>query len=112
MTTAASEAAILKVCLRAGLPGIARRFFRRANRLLDSAWSIAAGSDLAYPEVEGKRNLANRLAGLYLSRLIHAAQEDSVLHLAFQRVTNLIEPPVVLFRPNIVLRTLFGNYKR
>jgi 2-polyprenyl-6-methoxyphenol hydroxylase-like FAD-dependent oxidoreductase len=112
MTTAASEAALLDECLRAGLPGIARRFFRRASTLLDSPWSIAAGSDLAYPEVEGKRVPAMRFVGQYLDRLLLASNEDTVLNVAFQRVTNLMDPPSTLFRPNIVLRVLSGNLRR
>jgi len=111
MTTAASEAALLDECLREGLPGIAQRFFQRASRLLDSPWSIAAGSDLAYPEVEGKRNPAMGLVGRYLDRLLLASREDAVLNVAFQRVTNLINPPASLFSPNIVLRVLFGGFK-
>jgi 2-polyprenyl-6-methoxyphenol hydroxylase-like FAD-dependent oxidoreductase len=112
MTTAASEAVILDECLSAGLPGIAQRFFRRASRLLDSPWSIAAGGDLAYPEVEGKRIPAMRLVGQYLSRLLQASREDTVLNIAFQRVTNLLDPPASLFRPNIFLRVLLGNLRR
>lgn len=111
MTTAASEAALLDECLRAGLTGIARRFFKRAGHLLDAPWTIAAGSDLAYPQVEGKRARSGRLIGLYLARLLAVAQEDFSLNIAFQKVTNLIEPPASLFRPNIVLRVLFGRVK-
>ena len=112
MTTAANEAAILDECLRAGLPGISRRFFRRASRLIDSPWSIAAGSDLTYPEVEGKRDPAERLVGSYLARLLRASQTDNALNIAFLRVTNLIDPPTSLFQPNIVWRVLVGNLKR
>ena len=112
MTTAAIEAAELGECLRAGLPGLPARFFRRAGRILDSPWSIAAGSDLAYPEVEGKRIPAMRLVGNYLRRLMLASRQDLVLNVAFQRVTNLIEPPASLFRPNIVLRVLLGSIRQ
>ena len=112
MTTAASEAALLDDCLGAGLPGIAPRFFGRASRVLEAPWSIAAGSDLAYPEVEGKRSPAMGLVGKYLNRLLLASREDNVLNLAFQKVTNLMEPPASLFRPNIVMRVVFGNLKR
>lgn len=52
-----------------------------------------------------------RLVGLYLDRLLLASREDTVLNIAFQRVTNLIDPPASLFRPNIVLRVLFGKLK-
>jgi len=112
MTTAASEGALLDECLKAGLTGIARRFFKRVSRILDAPWTIAAGGDLAYPQVEGKRVLSGRLVGLYLTRLLAVASEDSNLNLAFQKVTNLIEPPTRLFRPNVVLRVLFGSIKR
>lgn len=107
MTTAACEAELLDSCLRQGLTGLAPRFFRRASRLLDSPWDIAAGSDLAYPEVEGRRAPAMRMVGLYLDRLLKASRQDTVLNLAFQRVTNLIDPPASLFRPHIVWRVLF-----
>jgi 2-polyprenyl-6-methoxyphenol hydroxylase-like FAD-dependent oxidoreductase len=112
MTTAASEAALLDECLRAGLPGISKRFFSQASRLLDSPWDIAAGSDLAYPEVEGKRIPAMRLVGLYLNRLLLASRKDTVLNVAFQKVTNLLAPPISLFQPKIVWRVLVGGSKR
>jgi len=112
MTTAASEAALLDDCLGAGLAGIAPRFFQRAGRLLDSPWSIAAGSDLAYPEVEGKRNPAMGLVGKYLDRLLLASREDTVLNVAFQKVTNLMEPPASLFRPKIVMRVVYGGFRK
>jgi 2-polyprenyl-6-methoxyphenol hydroxylase-like FAD-dependent oxidoreductase len=112
MTTAAGEGALLDECLKAGLTGIARRFFNRASRLLDAPWNISAGSDLAFPQVEGKRAPSGRLVGLYLTRLLVVASQDSSLNLAFQKVTNLIEPPASLFRPDVVLRVLFGKIKR
>ncbi len=111
MTTAASEAALLDECLQAGLPGLARRFFNRAGRLLDAPWSMAAGGDLAYPQVEGKRTRAGQLVGLYLARLLAVALEDSSINLAFQKVTNLTEPPTTLFHPKIVIKVLFGRTK-
>jgi 2-polyprenyl-6-methoxyphenol hydroxylase-like FAD-dependent oxidoreductase len=112
MTTAAIEAVELDKCLRKGRTDLARRFFRQVNRLLDSPWSISAGSDLAYPEVEGKRVLATRLVGKYLDRFFKASRNDNELNVAFQRVTNLIEPPTSLFRPNIVMRVVLGNMRK
>ena len=110
MTAAASEAAVLDEMLQSAAnplrPGFARRFFRRASSLLDSPWSIAAGSDLAYPEVEGKRALGMGLIQSYLNRLLRVSSEDSEVNLAFQKVTNLIAPPPSLFHPRIVLRVL------
>jgi 2-polyprenyl-6-methoxyphenol hydroxylase-like FAD-dependent oxidoreductase len=110
MTTAASEAAVLDEMLHSASdtlpPRFARRFFHRASSLLDSPWSIAAGSDLAYPEVEGKRAPGMGLVQSYLDRLLRVSSEDSEVNLAFQKVTNLIAPPPSLFHPRIVLRVL------
>jgi 2-polyprenyl-6-methoxyphenol hydroxylase-like FAD-dependent oxidoreductase len=112
MTTAATEATVLDKCLQAGLNGISRRFFHQASRLLDAPWAIAAGGDLAYPQVEGKRAITGRLLGLYLTRLLVKAHEDPNLSITFQRVSNLMEPPASLFRPETVLRVMFGNIKK
>ena len=111
MTTGAIEAAMLDECLGDGLTGLAPRFFRRMGPQLDSPWSIAAGSDLAYPEVEGKRVPGSRMVGAYLNRLLLRSQQDITLNIAFQRVTNLIDPPAALFSPKIALRVLFGSPK-
>lgn len=106
MTTAASEAVLLGECLREGLHGLAPRFFRRAAHLLDSPWSISAGSDLAFPEVEGKRSRVGSMVGVYLTQLLLASRKDTSLSVAFQRVTNLMDPPQSLFRPGIVWKVI------
>lgn len=113
MTTAAVEADLLDQCLGAGgLDGLARRFFQNAGKQLDSPWQIAAGSDLAYPEVQGKRAPGSKLVGAYLERLLLASQTDTTLNLAFQRVTNLMDPPSALFHPKIVARVIQGRRGR
>lgn len=106
MTTAINEAALLDECLRGGLDGIGPRFFRHAARLLDSPWSISAGSDLAFPEVEGKRSRVGSMVGAYLTQLLIASRKDTSLNVAFQRVTNLIDPPQSLFAPKIVWKVI------
>jgi len=112
MTTAACEAEIIDELLPAGVDGIAKKFFQRAGKLLDSPWQIAAGSDLNYPEVEGKRDPSLKLINPYMSRLLKATSSDPVVNLAFQKVTNLIEPPASLFHPAIMARVLFGGAAR
>lgn len=114
MTVAASEAALLDELLEANPAGeragwLARTFFRRAGKLLDSPWMIAAGSDLAYPGVEGKRAPGMGLVRRYMARLVNVCNTDTVVNLAFQRVTNLLDPPASLFAPGIMLRVLFGK---
>jgi 2-polyprenyl-6-methoxyphenol hydroxylase-like FAD-dependent oxidoreductase len=112
MTTAATEAALLDECLSEGMDSLARRFYKRAAVVLASPWAIAAGSDLAYPEVEGKRAPSQKIVAAYLNRLLLVSQHDPVLNIAFQKVTNLIEPPASLFHPKIMKRVFFPGRQK
>ncbi|MGV9778062.1 hypothetical protein ACWDS7_39305, partial [Streptosporangium sp. NPDC003464] len=88
------------------------RFFRGAAKLIDTPWSISVGTDLRFPEVEGRRTAAVRLTNAYVNRLHAAATTDPVLGAAFLRVLNLIDPPARLLSPAIVLRVLRGSLGR
>ena len=52
MTVAAMEAEALHRCLTAGADGLTRRYFHAAAKIVGNAWQLAAGGDLALPEVE------------------------------------------------------------
>lgn len=112
MTIAAAEALVLRDCLRRGRAHLAPRFFRRAARLIDIPWSMAVGSDLRFPEVDGARPLRLRVANRYLTRLHVAAERDPVIGRAFLRVVNLVARPERLLAPDIVLRVLLANLRR
>jgi len=68
MTVSALDAAALRDCLRHGSSGLARKYFQASAKPIGVAWQMAAGSDLAFPEVEGKRSQSmlaiNRLLDL------------------------------------------------
>jgi 2-polyprenyl-6-methoxyphenol hydroxylase-like FAD-dependent oxidoreductase len=53
MTVAAQEAVLLRQCLREGTADLAMRFFTAASAVIDTPWSISAGSDLRHPKVRG-----------------------------------------------------------
>lgn len=112
MTVAALEALLLRRLIAQGTDGLARRFFRGAAKLIDTPWSISVGTDLRFPEVEGRRTAAVRLTNAYVNRLHAAATTDPVLGAAFLRVLNLIDPPARLLSPAIVLRVLRGSLGR
>jgi hypothetical protein len=67
---------------------------------------MAAGGDLVFPGVQGRRTLKVRLVSTYLARLHAAAAHDAHLAIAFVRVAGLVAPPQSLLRPGIVLRVL------
>lgn len=112
MTVASLEALALRDALREGTPGLARRFFRQAGRLVDVPWEIAVGTDLRFPDVEGRRTPKVRLVNRYLSRVHVASAVDPAVGTAFLRVVNLLDRPEKLLTPAVALRVLRANLRR
>jgi 2-polyprenyl-6-methoxyphenol hydroxylase-like FAD-dependent oxidoreductase len=109
MTVALTEGLLLRSLLAGDRDRLWRRFFRGAGKLIDGPWSIAVGTDLRFPEVDGPRTIRVRLVNAYVHRLHAAARTDAVLGTAFLRVLNLVDPPHRLLRPAIVRRVLRGG---
>jgi 2-polyprenyl-6-methoxyphenol hydroxylase-like FAD-dependent oxidoreductase len=109
MSVAALEALTLRRHLRRGGLPEPRRLLRELGRAVDVPWDIAAGGDLVFPGVPGRRTLKARLANAYLARLHAAAADDASLAVAFARVAGLVAPPGSLLRPAVALRVLRGN---
>lgn len=112
MTVAAIEATVLRDCLRRGYRGLPRRFFRTSAKTVRVAWQTAAGSDLALPEVEGRRSMSMRLSNAFLERVLTAVEVDPVVAGQFMRVTAMVDPPARLFRPSIVRRVARARGRR
>jgi hypothetical protein len=74
-------------------------------------WEIAAGGDLVFPGVPGRRPLKVRLVSAYLARLHAAAAHDAALASAFVRVIGMVAPPRSLLGPGVALRVLRGNLR-
>jgi 2-polyprenyl-6-methoxyphenol hydroxylase-like FAD-dependent oxidoreductase len=106
MTVASIEAMILRDHLREGTEPKPARFLRDIARAINGPWDIAAGGDLSFPAVEGKRSLKVRMGNLYIPRLQAAAEYDGVLATAFLRSAGLVAPPTALLAPAMVLRVL------
>lgn len=73
MSVAALEAVQLRRCLERGEQRLARRFLCAAGKVVDPAWEMAIGGDLALPEVAGHRPVAVRIANAYRLPAEHAA---------------------------------------
>ncbi len=112
MSVAALEALELQRCLEQGIQGIARRFFRAATRIVDQAWDLAVGGDLALPEVAGRRTVPVRLRNAYMRRLLAAAERDPVVVEHLAPVIALLEPPTEILRPAVIRRVLVGAGRR
>jgi 2-polyprenyl-6-methoxyphenol hydroxylase-like FAD-dependent oxidoreductase len=108
MTVAALEADALRRCLASGGRRLGRRFFREAGKIVDHAWKMAMGADLALPEVEGPRPRSVRAINAYMGRLQRVAEHDPVVAEAFIRTIGMLEPPTHLMRPSVALRVVRG----
>jgi 2-polyprenyl-6-methoxyphenol hydroxylase-like FAD-dependent oxidoreductase len=106
MTTAVMEAELLQSLLEGtDREKLASRFFAAAAALLVEPWSLAAGGDLRFPEVEGERGPQDEEINQYLTQYRAAAAIDPVLGTAFLRVSNMIAPITSLFSPELMERT-------
>jgi len=112
MTVAATEAMVLRTCLRDGTERLARRFLQRAAKTIDIPWDIAVGGDLRFRSVEGSRTAKVRMVNAYLARLHVAAASDPAVGRAFLRVANLLTRPERLLAPDIALRVLRSVLRR
>ncbi|WP_046471516.1 FAD-dependent oxidoreductase [Allosalinactinospora lopnorensis] len=112
MSAAALQTAALRDCLKQGTHDLPRRFFRSAATPMNLVWQLAAGADLALPEVEGPRPLPVRILNSYVGRLQAESEHDPVLAGQFIRVAFLVDPPARLLRPATVLRVMTGKWRR
>jgi hypothetical protein len=107
MSVAAIEAETLRRLLERDGEPTPHRWFREVARVVDVPWDMAAGGDLVFPGVQGRRTRKLRLVSAYLARL-HAAAHDADLASAFVRVVGLVAPPQSLLHPSIAVRVLRG----
>jgi 2-polyprenyl-6-methoxyphenol hydroxylase-like FAD-dependent oxidoreductase len=106
MSVAAIEALVLRDCLQQGDRNLPRRFFRRSAKDIRVAWRSAVSSDLALPQITGKRPASIKMTNAYLERVLTAAQTDPAIVQQFLRSINMIDPPSRMLRPSTVLRVM------
>ncbi len=115
MTVAALEAQVLDVCLREQCEtrrdwhGFPQRYFRQVAKVIDIPWSLAAGADFNYPEVEGQKAPGTDLINWYVRKVQRASIYDPEVCRMLRAVTNLMQPLPRLFAPRIMLRVLSGS---
>ena len=106
MSVAAMEALALRKHLLRGAAPRPRRFFKDIAKIINVAWDIAAGGDLGFPGVEGKRTLKVKIGNYYNGKVIGAAMVDPTITDLFFRVACFIDPPSAMFRLS-TLRKVF-----
>lgn len=112
MTVSALDAVALRDCLRRGTTELPRRYFRASAKPIGVAWQMAAGSDLAFPEVEGKRARSMRVTNRLVDLVFAACESDAVVLGRFYKVNGLVDPPVRLAHPEFIYRVAAANLRR
>lgn len=112
MSVAAIEALALRDCLQRGHRDLPRRFFRRSAKEIRVAWRAAVSSDLALPQIAGKRPMSILITNAYLERVLAAAETEPALVQQFLRSLNMIDPPSRLLRPQMVARVIRASRRR
>jgi 2-polyprenyl-6-methoxyphenol hydroxylase-like FAD-dependent oxidoreductase len=108
MSVAALEGLLLARCLDDDhdTATLSRRFFKEARTIVDTPWTIAAGSDFAFPGVTGVKPAGTDTINWYLSQVHRAASIDRVVCRAFFDVANLLKPAPTLFAPRVLGRVM------
>ncbi len=110
MTVAIIEALELGRVLDAhGLDRIGLRVLTSARWAVQDAWDLAAGGDLAHPEIEGRRPTSWHITTAYLQRLLPVAHRDPEVAAALIRVIGMLDRPQRLMRPRLLWRVLGGS---
>jgi 2-polyprenyl-6-methoxyphenol hydroxylase-like FAD-dependent oxidoreductase len=109
MSVAAGDALALRASLRDGLTDLPQRYFRAAAKSIGVAWSLGAGTDLAFPEVDGPRTRATRVTNRFADWVLTASETDRSVHAQFTKVTGLVDPPARLFHPAFLYRVARAN---
>jgi 2-polyprenyl-6-methoxyphenol hydroxylase-like FAD-dependent oxidoreductase len=109
ITSAALQADALGTALdRSGATDrpFARRYFKAASRIVNTAWSTAVGSDFAYPDTTGPKPPGTELLNRYMDKVLVAAQRDDAVSLRFNEVVAMVRKPESLMAPRFALRVL------
>lgn len=109
MSVASMEAVALQDALRHGMNDLPRRYFRTAAKAIGVAWRLAAASDLAFPDVKGRRTASMQFANRLSDWVLRAAETDAAVNTQFFKVTGLIDPPARLLDPRFLSRVARVN---
>lgn len=100
MTVASLEAEALDACLRSHVRGqvLARRFYKRAARVLAFPWRLAAGADA--------RSGETRKGFRYIDAFVALLPYNKDALLVFLSVLHMIRSPLALFSPPLAVKVI------
>ena len=86
----------------------ARSFQKQLAKRIQPSWNIAAKSDSGFNEAKGRLKTAplDRVLSKYMQRMMRKSQGDRELALKLAKVSHMIDSPVGLLSPKILLKTI------
>jgi 2-polyprenyl-6-methoxyphenol hydroxylase-like FAD-dependent oxidoreductase len=103
MTLALLEAVALRDCLSDGDADLSKRFLQAAARRIRPVWASNQANDLYMTKPDGRRSLSQKLVTWRIDKALAAAENDPALTERIFRVTQFIDPPSALVRPNLMM---------
>jgi 2-polyprenyl-6-methoxyphenol hydroxylase-like FAD-dependent oxidoreductase len=89
-------------------PALARDFYRRAAKVVDVPWKIAASADFADPRTTGPRPAGTDVVNRYLAKVFQACHTSVPVARQTLRVRNLLARPESLMTPAMIVRVLLA----
>jgi 2-polyprenyl-6-methoxyphenol hydroxylase-like FAD-dependent oxidoreductase len=110
MTVAALQARALQITLQEHWQPqtLARRFFKRAARVVATPWLITTSEDFRYPQADGERPWFLRPLNRYFDQVHRAASSDVQMCRAFFGMAGLERHPAFMFTPTMCWRAWRG----
>ncbi|MFD2414931.1 FAD-dependent oxidoreductase [Amycolatopsis pigmentata] len=113
MSSATLHASCLSEFLRSrpDLSKPARGFFELQKVVVDAAWSISTGADLALPHVDGPYPRFYKVLQWINGQITAASVHDSDICRRFDEVTFMLKHPSTLASPAVLLRSILVNLR-
>jgi 2-polyprenyl-6-methoxyphenol hydroxylase-like FAD-dependent oxidoreductase len=88
------------------LNGLAKLFQKQVAKNISNAWRGATGTDLRYPETEGKRTKVTAFFQWYNGRVQRLSNNNVYARKKMARVTSMAASPFSLFAPPLLIKVL------
>jgi 2-polyprenyl-6-methoxyphenol hydroxylase-like FAD-dependent oxidoreductase len=114
MSSAALHSSCLDLFLRSDhdLDAAARHFFDLQRVVVDAAWGISTGGDLARPSVTAPRPRGHRVRSWLTGRIVGATVTDPRVGRVFDEVTHMVRHPDELATAAVLGRALTARRNR
>jgi 2-polyprenyl-6-methoxyphenol hydroxylase-like FAD-dependent oxidoreductase len=112
MTVSALDAMALRECLLDGNQELAHRYFKAAAKNISVPWAMNATADLAFPEVDGRRTRAMRVAGVVSDWFLSTCESDLAATIRFFKVLAMTDSPIHLLHPAFLGRVAVNRLRR